>query len=104
MPKSYKAATTPENIGFWQPGIDREHECFLKNRTWSLVDYEPRMKVLPCKYAFKVTEFKAKVRLVDLGCLQKLGIDYSETFPPVVTIVTIRLIFAIAASLDREIE
>ena len=33
-----------------------------------------------------------------------LGVDYNETFAPVVTIVTIRLIFAIAASLDLEIE
>ncbi len=30
VPKSYKAATTPENISFWKPGIDREHECSIK--------------------------------------------------------------------------
>ena len=104
VPKSFKAATTPENIGFWQPGIDREHECLIKNQTWSLVDYEPGMKILPCKYVFKIKETKAKVRLVALGCLQLSGIDYNETFAPVVTIVTIRLIFAIAAALDLEIE
>ena len=102
--KSYKTATTHENIGFWQPGIDREHECLMKNQTWSLVDYEPGMKVLPGKYDFKIKETKAKVRLVALGCLQLPGIGCNEAFAPVVTIVTIRLILAIAAAFDPEIE
>ncbi len=62
------------------------------------------MKVLPCKYVFKVKELKGKVRLVALGCLQMFGVNYNETFAPIVTIVTIRFIFAIAAALDLEIE
>ncbi len=62
------------------------------------------MKILPCKYVFKVKEIKEKVRLVERGCLQMLGVDYNETFAPVVTILTIRLIFAIAAARDLEIE
>ncbi len=104
VPKSYKAATTPENISFWKPGIDKEHDCLIKNRTWLLVDYQPGMKVLPCKYVFKVKEMNSKVRLVALGNLQMHGVDYNETFAPVVTIITIRAIFAISAALDLEIE
>ncbi len=72
----------------------------LENGTWSLADYEPIMKVLPCKYVIKIKEMKTKVQLVALGCLQMLRVDYNSTFAPVVTIVTIRPIFAIAAALN----
>ena len=32
-PTSYKVATSPDDITFWQPGIDREHNCLTRNRT-----------------------------------------------------------------------
>ena len=54
VPTSYKNATTSENVAFWQPGIDREHDCLNKNGTWKLVDYSHGMKALPCKYVLKV--------------------------------------------------
>ncbi len=53
---------------------------------------------------FEVKEMKPKVRLVALECLQMLGVGYKERFAPVVAIATIRLISAIAAALDLEIE
>ena len=62
------------------------------------------MKVLPCKYVFKVKENKPEVRLVALGCRQSYGIDYKETFAPVVTVTTVRTIFAVATHLDWELE
>ena len=62
------------------------------------------MKVLPCKYVFKIKENKPKVRLVALGCRQSYGIDYKETFAPVVTLTTVRTILAIATHLDWELE
>ncbi len=104
VPTSYKNATTPDNISFWQPGIDREHDCLHRNGTWELIDYSHGMKVLPCKYVFKVKENKPKVRLVALGCRQMHGIDYNETFAPVVTITTIRTILAVTAHQDLELQ
>ena len=53
------------------------------------------MKVLPGKYVFKIKENKPKVRLVALGCRQSYGIDYKETFAPVVTLTTVRTILAV---------
>ena len=97
-------ATAPDNITFWKPGIDREHDCLLKNRTWDLVDYAPGMKILPCKYVFKVKENKPIVRLVALGCRQMHGIDYNETYAPVVALTTVRTVFAITAHFDLELE
>lgn len=104
VPASYKTATAPENIDFWQPGIDREHDCLHRNKTWELIDYSPEMKVLPCKYIFKLKENKPKVRLVALGCRQLFGVDYNETFAPVVTMSTIRTILAITAHHNLELQ
>lgn len=103
-PSSYKTATAPDKIAFWKPGIENEHASLLKCKTWKLVDYKPWMKVLPSKYVFKVKENRPKVRLVALGCRQKSGIDYNETFAPVVTMTTIRSVLAIVASNNLELE
>ena len=40
VPTSFKSATSPDNIDFRQPGIAREHDCLLRNKTWQLFDYE----------------------------------------------------------------
>ena len=33
IPVSFRSATSPDNIDFWQAGIDREHDCLLRNKT-----------------------------------------------------------------------
>ena len=104
VPQPYKSAVSQENIDFWSPGIDKEHDCLIRNKTWTLVDRTPDMHVLPCKYVFRVKNGAPKARLVALGCRQLYGIDYLETFAPVVKLTTIRVLLSIAAALDFEIE
>ncbi len=53
---------------------------------------------------FKVKENKSKVRLVALGCGQMFGVDYNETYAPVVRLTTVRTILAIVAHLNVELE
>ena len=59
-PTSFKVPTSPENLSFWQPGIERKHGCLIRNNTWIFVDYTSGMKVLPCKYVLKVKNNKRK--------------------------------------------
>lgn len=104
VPLSYKAATTPENIDFWSPGIDREHDSLVRNETWSVVDRKPGMHVLPCKYVFRVKNGLPKARMVVLGCQQIFGLDYYHTFAPVVKFTTIRILLGMVAAFDLECE
>ena len=62
------------------------------------------MHVLPSKCVFRVKNGGPKARVVALGCLQLYSVDYLETFAPVVKLTTIRLICALAAANDWELE
>ena len=74
------------------------------NGTWQLVERKVGMKILACKCVFKVKENKPKFRLVDLGCWQLYGVDYNATFATVVKMTSIRIIQAVIAHNDHELE
>ena len=69
---------------------DSEYESLKENRTWELVDLPQGWEVIGCKWVFKVKhtgngkDEHSKGHLVAKGYAQKYGIDYEETFSPVV--------------------
>jgi len=81
-----------------------EFNAFLKNDTWELVPRTPSMNVVGCKWIFK-TKYAAdgsvdrcKARFMALDNHQQAGIDYHETFSPVVKSFTICPILSTAIS------
>ena len=70
-----------------------------------LVDRESGMNVLPSTWAFKCKRFpdgsvrKLKARFCVRGDKQKEGIDYFETYAPVVSWQTIRLLLILSIKL-----
>jgi hypothetical protein len=84
--------------------MDHEFEALLRNRTWHLVLHKKGSNVIDYKWVYKVNK-KAdgsvdqyKARLVARGFKHRYGIDYEDTFSPVVKAVTIRIILSIGVS------
>jgi len=88
----------------WVAAMDSEHQALLRNKTWHLVPPPKGKNVIGCKWVYKIkrradgTIDKYKARLVAKGFKQRYGIDYEDTFSPVVKAATIRLILSIAVS------
>jgi histone deacetylase 1/2 len=84
--------------------MDAEYDALMKNKTWHLVPPKKGSNIIDCKWVFKIkynvdgTLDKYKGRLVAKGFNQRYGIDYEDTFSPVIKMSTIRTILAIDVS------
>lgn len=100
-PRDYKDAITRPDSKQWIEAMDNEYNSLMENETWELVTLPAGRRAIGCKWVLK-QKMKAdgsldkyKARLVAKGYSQKEGIDYEETFAPVVKFMSIRIIFSL---------
>ena len=88
----------------WRAAMTDEYKALIDNGTSHLVPRPPRANVITGKWVFKHKYYvdgsiaRHKARWVVRGFSQQYGIDYDETFSPVVKPATIRVVLGIAAS------
>uniref|UniRef100_A0A2N9GCI3 Integrase catalytic domain-containing protein n=1 Tax=Fagus sylvatica TaxID=28930 RepID=A0A2N9GCI3_FAGSY len=102
-PTSYTVASKHSS---WCTAMDEEFQALQKQGTWSLVPLPPSKNVVGCKWVYKLKTHsdgsiaRYKARLVAKGFHQQHGIDFTETFSPVIKPPTVRLILSLAVSLN----
>jgi hypothetical protein len=109
-PTTYDQAMKSPYAAEWKRAIDSEINSLNVNDTWKHIENLPiNAHAIDSRWVFK-TKYHAdgslnkfKARLVARGFTQRPGIDYDETYAPVVKFTTLRLILAIAAYQDMEI-
>jgi hypothetical protein len=84
--------------------MDIEFAALQHNRTWRLVPPRRGINLIDSRWVFKLkhrpdgTIDRYKARLVAKGFKQRHGIDYDDTYNPVVKPTTIRVILALAVT------
>jgi histone deacetylase 1/2 len=88
----------------WCNAMNEEYKALMDNKTWHLVPPSRNKNLIDCKWVYRIkkkadgTIDRYKARLVAKGFKQRYGIDYEDTFSPVVKIATIRLVLSISVS------
>jgi hypothetical protein len=101
IPSSARVALRDPN---WKAAMEAEFSTLQANRTWRLIDKRPGAHIISGKWVFKhklhpdgsLDRYKA--RWVMRGFTQRAGVDFQETFTPVVKPATMRIVLTIAAS------
>lgn len=101
-PLNYAEAVESEDSKHWMDAMDEEYESLLRNETWTMTELPQDRTPIQCKWVFTIKERpncttpRYKARLVAKGFIQKPGIDYGETFAPVMKMDSIRIILSLA--------
>ncbi|GJV58678.1 putative RNA-directed DNA polymerase [Tanacetum coccineum] len=104
--KTLSVTDGANNSPEWRQAMKEEYDALMKNGTWSLVPRASNTNVVDGKWVYRlkrdkngaITRYKA--RFVAKGFRQQPGIDFHETFSPVVKSTTIRAVLSLAVTND----
>lgn len=101
-PTSLKRALESPECESWKRAAQVEYDELQKNETYVLVDLTANANLITSRWVFKKKidsegRVDHRARLVARGYKQIPGVDFEETYAPVVRMSTIRLLFAVSA-------
>jgi len=105
-PNTYNQAIKEKE---WRNAVSFEVDALEDQGTWDITPLPPGVKPIGSKWVFRIkynsdgTIERYKARLVALGNHQKEGVDFTETFAPVVKMQTVRLLLDVAAAKNWEL-
>ena len=108
-PVDVSSAMSRPDKEMWERAMIEELRSFEENEAWELVDAPENATIVDYKWVFKrkidgENKVTYRARLVARGFSQKPGVDYEETFSPVVRHSTLRLLFSLAAKLALDVK
>lgn len=102
-PLTVRQALNSADADQWREAMDKELASLRRHGTYSFVQ-RPNQRVCTCKWVFRRklradgTIEKFKARLVARGFTQSEGVDFDETFAPVVSHAALRLVIGYATA------
>jgi len=109
-PTTYQQALNCPEREDWIEAMASEYNSLILNETWDELEPPPGTHILRGKWVYTIKRNakgsieRYKARWVARGFEQLYGIDYEQTFAAVAKSMTIRIILALAAAQDYEIE
>jgi len=104
-PVKYKTAMETPEAAQWQEAVDSKCSSVVKNKVLTFVNSIPTGKsaiptklILQGKLGSGGETIRYKAPLVTLGFRQVEGLDFAETFAPVASLSSVRIVLAIAGT------
>ena len=109
-PITFQHAMESEEVQNWTQAMNDEMKSIQKTNTWNLVELPEGRVPISNKWIYKKKRnemgevIRYKARLVARGFTQREGLDYEETYSPVVKHSSLRVLLSLAAINDYEIQ